>query len=268
MRGRASWIARAAASSACAGSLILRVRRTASLGACPSGESDAEAPTRPLTREVPDGAIKVDIPGVQQRDDYSCGAAALMAVGSYFGVGPDDLEEYKKKLGTNEENGTNVYEILKYARELGLDPLDLRVRVGHVDLLFTSEALNLADLYRLTPNLARKPAVVYFHSNELPEPGVVSVNPALDYANMNTAAAATEIWFNSKFHVRMFLAGVNALISANTDAVCLPSMSGPLSGVATSRYPVSAAPWKAMPVPVVAADSLPRASCFQAAPMS
>src|SRR5438094_6007207 len=49
--------------------------------------------------------------------------------------------------------------------------------VGHVDLLFTSEALNLADLYRLMPNLARKPAVVYFHSNELPEPGVPSVNP-------------------------------------------------------------------------------------------
>ncbi|HSV16368.1 MAG TPA: DUF3524 domain-containing protein [Tepidisphaeraceae bacterium] len=89
--------------------------------------------------------------------------------------------------------------------------------VGHVDLLFTSEALNLADLYRLTPNLARKPAVVYFHSNELPEPGVTSVNPALDYANLNTAAAATEIWFNSKFHVRMFLAGVNALVTANTE---------------------------------------------------
>src|SRR5258705_3926917 len=89
--------------------------------------------------------------------------------------------------------------------------------VGPVDLLFCSEALNLADLYRLMPNLAKSPSVVYFHSNELPEPGVVSVNPALDYANLNTAAAATEIWFNSKFHVRMFLAGGNALITANTE---------------------------------------------------
>jgi sialate O-acetylesterase len=80
-----------------------------------------DAPTRPLARSVPDGAIKVDLPGVQQRDDYSCGAAALMAVCSHFGVGPDDLDEYKKKLGTNEENGTNVYEILKMARELGLE---------------------------------------------------------------------------------------------------------------------------------------------------
>lgn len=89
--------------------------------------------------------------------------------------------------------------------------------IGHVDLLFTSEALNLADLYRLVPNLAGKPSVVYFHANELPEPGVTSVNPALDYANLNTAAAATEIWFNSKFHVRAFLAGVAALVGANTE---------------------------------------------------
>src|SRR5262249_32134708 len=89
--------------------------------------------------------------------------------------------------------------------------------VGHVDLLFCSEALNLADLYRVMPNLARKPSVVYFHSNELPEPGVKSANPALDYANLNTAAAATEIWFNSKYHVRAFLAGVSALVSANTE---------------------------------------------------
>ena len=80
-----------------------------------------ETATRPLTRGVPPSAIKVDVPGVQQRDDYSCGAAALMSVCSYFGVGPDDLEEYKKELGTNEENGTNVYEILKMARRLGLE---------------------------------------------------------------------------------------------------------------------------------------------------
>src|SRR6186713_1901758 len=32
--------------------------------------------------------------------------------------------------------------------------------VGHVDLVFTSEALNLASLYQLLPNLRRKPAVV------------------------------------------------------------------------------------------------------------
>src|SRR5215212_8252611 len=53
--------------------------------------------------------------------------------------------------------------------------------VGRVDLLFTSEALNLADLYRLMPSLLPKPSVVYFHSNQLPHPDSTS-NNALDVA--------------------------------------------------------------------------------------
>jgi sialate O-acetylesterase len=82
-------------------------------------KSDEQA-TRSLTHGIPVGALKVHVPGVQQHDNYSCGAAALMAVCSSFGVGPEELEDYKKKLGTNEENGTNVYEMLNMARELGL----------------------------------------------------------------------------------------------------------------------------------------------------
>src|ERR1700742_3374809 len=49
--------------------------------------------------------------------------------------------------------------------------------VGHGDVLFTSEALNLADLYRVMPTLADKPAVVYFHDNQLPDPNNLSKNP-------------------------------------------------------------------------------------------
>src|SRR5688500_2305489 len=71
--------------------------------------------------------------------------------------------------------------------------------VGRVDLLFTSEAMNLADLYRLMPTLLKKPSVVYFHANQLPHPNATSDSP-LEMANLNTAAAATEIWFNSLFH--------------------------------------------------------------------
>jgi len=59
--------------------------------------------------------------------------------------------------------------------------------VGRVDLLFTSEALNLADLYRLMPSLLKKPSVVYFHNNQLPAPTSTSDSP-LDMANLNTAA--------------------------------------------------------------------------------
>src|SRR3954469_1122964 len=37
--------------------------------------------------------------------------------------------------------------------------------VGNVDLLFCSEAMNLADLFRQRPELSRRPSVVYFHEN-------------------------------------------------------------------------------------------------------
>ncbi len=101
--------------------------------------------------------------------------------------------------------------------------------VGRLDLLFTSEALNLADLYRLMPPLAHKPAVVFFHENQLPEPGMAPTNVAIDYANLNTAAAATEMWFNSKYHVRAFLAGVSALVATNEELAAqnpIPALTG------------------------------------------
>ena len=83
--------------------------------------------------------------------------------------------------------------------------------VGRVDLVFTSEALNLADLYRLMPALGRKPSVVYFHSNQLPEPTALRAG-AVDMVNLNTATAANEIWFNSMYHLRTFLTKASALV--------------------------------------------------------
>jgi hypothetical protein len=88
--------------------------------------------------------------------------------------------------------------------------------VGRVDCLFTSEALNLADLYRLMPSLLKKPAVVYFHSNQLPHPSMETDNP-LDVANLNTAAAAHEIWFNSMFHLRDFFTRAAALVARHPE---------------------------------------------------
>src|SRR5215218_9498196 len=58
--------------------------------------------------------------------------------------------------------------------------------VGRVDLLFTSEAMNLASLFRLMPNLVGKPSVVYFHENQLPHVGTNTDAP-LDLVNLNTA---------------------------------------------------------------------------------
>ncbi len=83
--------------------------------------------------------------------------------------------------------------------------------VGRMDLLFTSEALNLADFFRLMPQVSRKPSVVYFHSNQLPDVRSVEDSP-LDMVNLNTAQAATEIWFNSLFHLRQFLNRATTLV--------------------------------------------------------
>ncbi|HEV2293794.1 MAG TPA: DUF3524 domain-containing protein [Tepidisphaeraceae bacterium] len=83
--------------------------------------------------------------------------------------------------------------------------------VGQMDLLFTSEALNLADFYRLMPQLSRKPSVVYFHSNQLPDVRTFERSP-LDMVNLNTAQAANEIWFNSMYHLRQFLSRATALV--------------------------------------------------------
>ncbi len=83
--------------------------------------------------------------------------------------------------------------------------------VGQVDVLFTSEAMNLSDLYRGVPQLARKPAVVYFHDNELPTVNA-KTDRALDLVNLTTAQAATELWFNSRYHLKTFLARASAMV--------------------------------------------------------
>jgi sialate O-acetylesterase len=86
----------------------------------PAAPAPAPTAVRPLTRPIPDGALKIALPDVQQPDNYSCGAAALMSVCAYFGVGPEDLDEFKRSLGTDEKEGTNVWCMRDMARGLGL----------------------------------------------------------------------------------------------------------------------------------------------------
>jgi hypothetical protein len=86
---------------------------------------------------------------------------------------------------------------------------------GSVDLLFTSEALNLANLNRMMPMLAKKPSVVYFHSNELPRAG--ADGGALELVNLNTAAAATEIWFNSSYHLETFVERASSVVTRHAE---------------------------------------------------
>ncbi|HXE52752.1 MAG TPA: DUF3524 domain-containing protein [Tepidisphaeraceae bacterium] len=82
---------------------------------------------------------------------------------------------------------------------------------GRVDLLFTSEAMNLANLYRLVPDMARRPSIVYFHDNHLPDVMNRQDGP-FDLVNLNTASAATEIWFNAEYHQRTFFKRATALV--------------------------------------------------------
>jgi hypothetical protein len=88
---------------------------------------------------------------------------------------------------------------------------------GKVDLLFTSEALNLADLIRLVPGLEDKPSVVYFHNNQLPDPDGVESSSAFDLVNLNTAQAALELWFNSEFHLNLFAYRAAAMVEKHPE---------------------------------------------------
>jgi hypothetical protein len=100
---------------------------------------------------------------------------------------------------------------------------------GNFDVLFASEALNLADLYRLMPQLARAPSVVYFHAHELPDPALGAATDAVGLANLNTATAATELWFNSRYHIRAFLAALSEMVAANRELSSrdpVPGLSG------------------------------------------
>jgi predicted double-glycine peptidase len=65
-------------------------------------------------------AIQIPLPEVQQPDDYSCGAAALMSILSYYGVGTEDYDVLKKRLDTNKKRGTEYTKMIAYAEEVGL----------------------------------------------------------------------------------------------------------------------------------------------------
>jgi predicted double-glycine peptidase len=94
----------------------------------------------PLERytEIPDDAIKIPLPTVRQPNEYSCGAAAMMSVCRYYGVGPQKLADLEEALGTNKDIGTYFKNIVAYARQIGLESdwqdqmtvKELKARVG------------------------------------------------------------------------------------------------------------------------------------------
>jgi len=80
------------------------------------------APARPVRKSslttLPTGILST-IPDVRQSTTYSCGAAALQAVLSYYGI--DKRERaLMEMLRTTEEAGTSPENIVRVATELGL----------------------------------------------------------------------------------------------------------------------------------------------------
>lgn len=70
-------------------------------------------------KEVPHGLI--DVPDIVQQDNWSCGAAASMAVGLHFEMGPKTLPEWKKALGTTETESTRPQAIIDFFKSLGAE---------------------------------------------------------------------------------------------------------------------------------------------------
>jgi predicted double-glycine peptidase len=71
-------------------------------------------------RRIPDGVIKIQVPNVQQTKNFSCGAAATQSVCCYFGVGPENQEEYVKRLKTEPNGGTAPADIVKFCKSHNL----------------------------------------------------------------------------------------------------------------------------------------------------
>ncbi len=93
-------------------------------------------------------------------------------------------------------------------------------RLGQV--LFCTDALNLAELRQLLPPVAALPTVIYFHDNLLPTPGQTS-QPMIDSVNLASAMVADEVWFNSLHHLRTFMGRAAALLS-RTGVDPMPSL--------------------------------------------
>lgn len=89
------------------------------------------------------------------------------------------------------------------------------------DVLFTTDMLNLAEFRGLTdPDVARLPAVVYFHENQLTYPDREERERDLHFVftNFTTALAADRVWFNSQYHQNEFLGALDVFLSRMPDA--------------------------------------------------
>jgi hypothetical protein len=77
--------------------------------------------------------------------------------------------------------------------------------------------------------------VVYFHDNQLPEVGAEQGEQGdgpTDLVNLNSATAASEIWFNSLYNLRTFLSRASGLVARHPEL----RMRDPMRGLAAKAH--------------------------------
>jgi predicted double-glycine peptidase len=69
---------------------------------------------------ISEKAVRIPLPDVRQKTDWSCGASALQAVAGYFGVGPPEEQDFAKDMQVDPRVGTHPHQIESAARAYGL----------------------------------------------------------------------------------------------------------------------------------------------------
>ncbi len=96
---------------------------------------------------------------------------------------------------------------------------------GQPDLIVATDMLDLSTFLALSRDrLAQVPSLLYFHENQLTYPwSSGDPDPALKrdrhygFINITSALAATEVWFNSDYHQKVFLAAATTFLQALPD---------------------------------------------------
>lgn len=73
----------------------------------------------PEYHAIPRGAIRVPVPDTTQQTDFTCGASALQAVCRYYGVGPEDEDQFRKDMKMS-RSGSDPEHIIRGAKKYGL----------------------------------------------------------------------------------------------------------------------------------------------------
>lgn len=74
--------------------------------------------------------IAIDLPHVVQREGHTCGAAALLAVASYYGVGPDTEAGVVRDMGFGDD-GSDPAHVIQAATRYGLACREYRPMSTH-----------------------------------------------------------------------------------------------------------------------------------------